>query len=87
MKKSPLDKRLMAHLTWQEFAQKVKQNYIFLLTVGAVEQHGPHLPIGFDYLMGHIVALELANRFPVVVMPPLSYGYRSQATVGDSSRQ
>jgi len=77
-----LDKRLMAHLTWQEFDQRVKDNYIFILTVGAIEQHGPHLPIGFDYLMGHEVALELANRYPVVVMPPLQYGYRSQATVG-----
>ncbi|MCC6146423.1 MAG: creatininase [Anaerolineaceae bacterium] len=76
------DKRLAAHLTWQEFDQRVKDNYIFILTVGAIEQHGLHLPIGFDYLMGHEVALELANRYPVVVMPPLQYGYRSQATVG-----
>lgn len=82
MNPAGLDKRLMAHLTWEEFAQRVKENYIFILTIGAVEQHGPHLPIGFDYMMGHEIALELANRYPVIVMPPLAYGYRSQATIG-----
>jgi creatinine amidohydrolase len=81
-----LDKRLAAHLTWQEFAARVQANYIFILTVGAIEQHGPHLPIGYDYMMGHEVALELANRYPVVVMPTLTYGYRSQATVGGGDR-
>ena len=82
MNPAGLDKRLMAHLTWEEFAQRVNDNYIFILTIGAVEQHGPHLPIGFDYMMGHEVALELANRYPLIVMPPLAYGYRSQATIG-----
>lgn len=77
-----LDKRLAAHLTWQEFAQRVKENYIFILTIGAIEQHGLHMPIGYDYMMGHEIALELAVRSPAVVMPTLTYGYRSQAIVG-----
>ena len=77
-----LDKRRMDHLTWQEFAQRVKEDYIFLLVAGAIEEHGPHLPLGFDYMMGYEIALELANRYPLVVMPPLMYGYRSQATIG-----
>lgn len=72
----------MDHLTWQEFAQRVKANFLFLWVAGAIEEHGPHLPLGFDYMMGYEIALELANRYPAVVMPPLTYGYRSQATIG-----
>ncbi len=77
-----LDKRRMDYLTWPEFAERVKENYIFVLVAGAIEEHGPHLPIGFDYMMGYEIAMELANRYPVVVMPPLTYGYRSQASIG-----
>ncbi len=81
-----LDKRLMAHLTWQEFAQRVADNYVFLLVAGAVEEHGPHLPLGFDYMMGHEIALRLADMYPAVVLPPLTYGYRSQATIGGGDK-
>ncbi len=82
MNPTSLDKRRMDHLTWPEFAQRVKENYIFILTVGAIEQHGPHLPIGFDYMSGNEISLKLAEQYPIVVMPPLTYGYRSQATIG-----
>lgn len=77
-----LDKRLVEHLTWKEYEQAVKDNKIFLLVAGAVEEHGSHLPLGFDAMMGYEIALELANRYPAVVMPTLMYGYRSQATIG-----
>lgn len=83
---SGLDKRLMAHLTWQEFAQRVQNNYIFLFVAGAIEQHGPHLPLGFDYMMGYEIALKLAEMYPAVVLPPLTYGYRSQATIGGGDK-
>lgn len=82
MTRPGLDKRLMDHLTWPEYDQRVRDNYIFLLVAGAIEEHGPHLPLGFDTMMGFEVALELANRYPAVVMPSLTYGYRSQATIG-----
>ena len=82
MTATALDKRRMEHLTWQEFDRRVKDDYIFILVAGAIEEHGPHLPLGFDYMMGYEIALELANRYPAVVMPPLMYGYRSQATIG-----
>jgi creatinine amidohydrolase len=82
MSATGLDKRRVEHLTWQEFDRRVKDNYIFLLVAGAIEEHGPHLPLGFDAMMGTEIALELANRYRAVVMPTLMYGYRSQALIG-----
>ncbi len=82
MNPSGLDKRLMSDLTWEEFAERVQENYIFILPAGSMEQHGPHLPLSMDTVAAYEISMELALRYPVVVMPPLYYGYRSQATVG-----
>lgn len=82
MNQSSLDKRLMSDLTWEEFAERVQDNYIFILPAGSMEQHGPHLPLSMDTIAAFEISMELAKIYPVVVMPPLTYGYRSQATVG-----
>jgi creatinine amidohydrolase len=72
----------MSDLTWEEFAQRIRDNYIFMLPAGSIEQHGPHMPLSMDTISAYEICMELAQRYPIVVMPPLFYGYRSQATVG-----
>lgn len=51
---------------------------VVMLPVGALEQHGPHLPLGTDTLLAEHIARaavnRLADRVPVVVAPPLAYG-------------
>lgn len=46
--------------------------------VGALEQHGPHLPVGTDYLTIEALTRAAANkvsaRIPVVVAPTLPFG-------------
>jgi creatinine amidohydrolase len=53
---------------------------VLLLPVGAVEQHGPHLPLGTDTLLARTVAERAAERaaeegVPVVLAPALPYGH------------
>ncbi len=49
-----------------------------IVPAGAIEQHGPHLPVGVDAILGQaIVAAALARvpaDLPVVVAPPITYG-------------
>ncbi len=49
-----------------------------LLTTGAVEQHGPHLPLGVDSLLaqGYLqCALPLLPaKFPLYLLPPITVG-------------
>ncbi|MFP4529765.1 MAG: creatininase family protein [Halodesulfurarchaeum sp.] len=47
-----------------------------LLPVGSTEQHGPHAPLGTDFLAAERVANETADRMadPVVVAPPIPVG-------------
>jgi creatinine amidohydrolase len=50
---------------------------LILLPVGAVEQHGPHLPLDTDSVTAFTVcgrAAELVRDFPVLVLPPIWWG-------------
>jgi creatinine amidohydrolase len=77
-----LDKRLVSNLTWSEFADRVESNYAFLIPTGSIEEHGLHMPLSMDTMSAYEMSLRLANSYPAVIMPPFTYGYRSQAAIG-----
>ncbi|MCY4529508.1 MAG: creatininase family protein [Chloroflexi bacterium] len=52
-----------------------------VLPVGAVEQHGPHLPLSVDWFQGEIVARRVAERLDGFLLPGVPYGC-SQAHTG-----
>jgi creatinine amidohydrolase len=52
------------------------------LPVGALEQHGPHLPLGTDALLAEAIASGVATQVGGIVAPALSYGYKSQPKCG-----
>jgi len=48
---------------------------VVLIPTGAVEQHGPHLPLGTDFLIARAIADEVArSSHRVLVAEPLAYG-------------
>jgi creatinine amidohydrolase len=48
---------------------------VALLPTGAVEQHGPHLPMGLDIWLAHAVALKAAEgQDGIRVCEPFAYG-------------
>jgi creatinine amidohydrolase len=69
--------QLLEELT-REQARALAPEALVILPVGAVEQHGPHLPIGTDYFaVEHIAraaADALAGRVPALVAPALPFG-------------
>jgi creatinine amidohydrolase len=71
--------RFFPYLTWTEVqAMPDKANVVLLQPVGAIEQHGPHLPLIVDAAIGVAVlgkALEKLNpEIPAYALPPLYYG-------------
>ncbi len=72
-----LDKYRYEDLTWPEINEAVAAGRIPLLPVGAIEQHGPHLPLKIDRWESTSIADEAAKRSPdrLLVMPPVAYGY------------
>jgi len=41
----------LAEISWTEAEKILKENDVVLLPVGSTEQHGPHNPLGTDYLV------------------------------------
>src|SRR2546425_10165 len=67
-----------AHLTWEEVRDLDRTKAVALLPVGAVEAHGPHLPLTTDVViaetMARAAAVRLATRgYDALLLPPLAY--------------
>lgn len=68
---------IWATLKWPEIAERLKIVDTAILPCGAIEQHGPHLPLDVDYFDANYMALEVANlcKDPKpFVLPPIPYG-------------
>lgn len=72
----------IAELSWTEYEKRLQKSPVLILPVGATEQHGPHLPMNCDAIFAEAVAVGLAERIDGLVMPTLSYGYKSQPRSG-----
>lgn len=60
-------------MTWPELRDRAGTS-LAVLPVGAVEPHGPHLPLTSDTLISEYFARELAERVRAYVLPSLGYG-------------
>lgn len=70
-----MKKTLLAEMTWPEVKECVEQQKVAIVPVGAVEQHGRHLPVNIDFFHCEKVVHEVASRLDsVVVLPTLTYG-------------
>src|SRR5438105_15864475 len=64
-------------LTWPEINDAVDMGKICILPCGAVEQHGPHLPLDVDLVCPCGVANGAGRTIPekMLVRPVVAYGY------------
>src|SRR5689334_20970217 len=83
MSRRPLE---LANMTWEEVDAAVARGAGIILVAAATEQHGPHLPLGTDSIIGTELALEVARGLDLVVAPTLTYGYRSRPLSGGGQR-
>ncbi|MFH1728783.1 MAG: creatininase family protein [Pseudomonadota bacterium] len=68
---------LLGELTWLEAKLRFLKVDIALLPVGAIEQHGPHLPLDTDSFDANYLANEVANSCSdpkPLVLPLIPYG-------------
>jgi creatinine amidohydrolase len=69
----------LAQLTWPDAEALRGRRAVGLIPTGAIEQHGPHLPLATDAIIAEYLAKEVAGRLaePVVVAPVLPGGISS----------
>lgn len=80
--------KLKSHWWWDLSAEDFRRldmgRVVAVLPVGAVEQHGPHLPVRVDTaiidgIMRHAVS-RMADDFPAIVLPTMSIGKSNEHT-------
>lgn len=64
-------------MTMPEFEKKVKENPVVILPLGAIEEHGPHLPLCTDSVQPEYVAQKVAEKTGALIAPPIRYGFCS----------
>src|SRR5262252_2657612 len=68
--------RELAEMTWEEVRDLDRARAVAVLPVGAIEAHGPHLPLGTDVVIAETMARAGAARMesqgtPAVLLPAL----------------
>src|SRR5215472_5306080 len=66
--------RRLLELDSRSFERALGSNPIVIVPVGALEAHGPHLPLGADQLQAEATAMAIADRLGALVAPTLAYG-------------
>ena len=61
-------------LTATAFARAVRETGVCVVSMGVLEKHSEHLPLGTDYLNAHKIACMAAEMEPAVVFPPFYFG-------------
>lgn len=68
-------------MSWDKVKKVALSKAIVIFPIGAIEQHGFHLPLDVDsripFEVAKRVAERLSSRINVIIAPPLSYGSSS----------
>jgi creatinine amidohydrolase len=61
-------------MPWTEASRILAEDRRLIFPVGALEQHGPHLPLGANLLIAQRVARALSDQLKILRAPAFSYG-------------
>jgi creatinine amidohydrolase len=79
MEFSDRSKFYWGNLTWEELREAVGQNRVVIQPIGAMEQHGPHLPLDTDDFIVTRLCDAAGRRAPdeLLVMPVVPYAFNA----------
>jgi len=66
--------KLLEEMSWPQIEAAQKESRTVILPVGAIEEHGPHLPTITDTIQAMEVARAVAEERGVFLAPPIYYG-------------
>lgn len=64
----------MDEMTSEEFGEWVSDDKVVIFPIGAVEEHGGHLPLATDSIQPIELAERVARKTGAIIIPPLKYG-------------
>ncbi len=73
-----LPTKFWAEMSWRDFAAADMSKVVAVLPVAAIEQHGPHLPVGVDMFIneGYLATAvkQIPDDMPVLILPIQAVG-------------
>jgi len=61
----------MEDMNWPDIKAKIENGYTTaVFAIGSTEQHGPHLPLITDSLIGDVIALKVAEKLEYALQAP-----------------
>lgn len=64
----------LRNMTWLEAKESLAEVRFALLPIGAIEQHGPHLPVDTDAIIAEYLGCRVAKALRGLLLPVMSYG-------------
>jgi creatinine amidohydrolase len=61
-------------IPWSDAQRALTENPRLILPIGALDQHGPHLPLGTNIVIAQRVAREVSQALGILCAPTFSYG-------------
>jgi creatinine amidohydrolase len=65
---------MLAKRTWKGAREEFQRAKVALIPVGSTEQHGPHLPLGTDFLIAKTLAEAAATETGAICTPAIPVG-------------
>lgn len=65
----------MIYMTRDEIEKRFKETSIAILPIGALEQHGHHLPLGTDVIIAEELSKRVCIETGALLLPAVSFGY------------
>ena len=73
----------MAKMSFVAYSKLLEEkDPVVFVPVGAIEQHGPHLPLATDVMIPDAICTEVAQITGGILAPALAYGYKSMPHSG-----
>jgi Uncharacterized protein, putative amidase len=72
----------MEEMTWREFEKLDKEKTVIIVALSPIEEHGPHLTLGMDFIAANDCLSEVVNyleesdgKYNYIIHPPFPIGY------------
>ncbi|MHB0884883.1 MAG: creatininase family protein [Bacillota bacterium] len=69
--------KLLHEMTWEEAKDAFARNKLAIVPVGSMEQHGPHMPLGTDWLIADHLGRRVGIELGAVTTPVVPVGFAS----------
>ena len=64
----------LSHMTWPQVQAYFEKSDIVLLSIGSIECHGRHMPLGTDTLIPEHLLEKIEKKSDVLIVPTIPFG-------------